>query len=83
MGAPTDVLRARHQAAGRAFSRAIYTQHPGVDGLLYSSRLTGIDCYAVFDRALARLRELDQGELKHHPWCQTSLRNTTSGSLIE
>ena len=67
VGAPTDVLRARHQAAGRAFARAIYAQHHDVDGLLYSSRLSGIDCYAVFDRALARLRELDQGELKHHP----------------
>ena len=66
MGAPTDVLRARHQAAGRAFARAIYAQHPDVDGLLYSSRLSGVDCYAVFDRALARLHELDQGELKHH-----------------
>ena len=35
-----------------------------VDCLLYSSRLSGVDCYAVFDRALARLRALDQGELQ-------------------
>jgi hypothetical protein len=67
LGAPTDVVRARHQTAGRAFARAIYTQHRDVDGLLYSSRLTGVDCYAVFDRALPRLRELDQGELRHYP----------------
>jgi hypothetical protein len=61
------VIRARHQAAGRAFARSIYTQHPNVDGLLHSSRLTGVDCYAVFDRALARLRELAQDGLQHHP----------------
>jgi hypothetical protein len=58
---------ARNHEAGRAFARAIYTEHPDIDGVLYPSRLTGADCYAVFDRALTRLREMDKGELKHHP----------------
>lgn len=67
IGAPTDAARARHFAAGQALGRSVYTEHPDVDGLIYASRLTGDDCFAVFDRALDKFVVLDAGELKDHP----------------
>ena len=67
IGAPTDVVNARNHAAGRAFATAIHVQHPDIDGLVYRSRLTGSDAYAVFDRAIAKLHTLETGQLAHHP----------------
>jgi hypothetical protein len=67
LGAPTDAALARHQAAGQALGRAVYEEHRDIDGLLYSSRLTGEDCIAVFDRAVKKLAVLETGELKSHP----------------
>ena len=67
IGAPTDAARARHFAAGQALGRAIYKEHPDVDGVIYSSRLTGDDCFAVFDRALDKFVVIDACELKDHP----------------
>jgi hypothetical protein len=67
IGAPTDAARARHFAAGQALGRSIYTEHPDVDGIIYASRLTGDDCFAVFDRALAKIFVIDACELKDHP----------------
>lgn len=67
LGAPTDAVNARSHAAGRALGRAIYARHKDVDGLLFSSRLTGEDAYAVFDRALAKLDTLASGMLPDHP----------------
>jgi hypothetical protein len=67
IGAPTDAAHARHLAAGQALGRAVYEEHPDVDGFVYSSRLTGDDCIAVFDRAVDRLMVLETGELKDHP----------------
>ena len=67
IGAPTDAARARHFAAGQAQGRAIYSEHPDVDGVIYASRLTGDDCFAVFDRALDKLIVIDARELKDHP----------------
>jgi len=67
IGAPTDAARARHFAAGQALGRAIYTEHPDVDGFIYASRLTGDDCFAVYDRALGKFLVLDACELKDHP----------------
>jgi len=52
IGAPTDAAHARHLAAGQALGRAVYEEHRDVDGFVYSSRLTGDDCIAVFDRAV-------------------------------
>ena len=65
IGAPTDAVRARHFAAGQALGRAVQ-EHVDVDGFIYSSRLTGDDCIAVFDRAVPKLRVLDACELKDH-----------------
>ena len=67
IGAPTDVANARNHAAGRAFATAIHAQHPHVDGLVYRSRLTGSDAYAVFDRAVPKLRAQETGQLAYHP----------------
>jgi len=64
IGAPTDAVRARHFAAGRALGKAVYEEHRDVDGFIYASRLTGDDCIAVFDRAVGKLRVVDACELK-------------------
>lgn len=67
IGAPTDVVRARNHAAGRAFAKAIYAEHTEIDGLLYPSRLTGQDVYGVFDRGIEKLRPTEKGMLADHP----------------
>ncbi|WP_171173678.1 RES family NAD+ phosphorylase [Ruegeria sp. HKCCD8929] len=43
LGAPTDAVNARNNAAGRALCRDIHTHHGAVDGILFASRLTGED----------------------------------------
>jgi len=67
IGAPTDAVHARHLAAGQALGRAVYEEHRDVDGIIYPSRLTGVDCFAVFDRAVDKLMVVEAGELKDHP----------------
>lgn len=67
LGAPSDAVNARSHAAGRALGRAIHADHKDVDGLLFSSRLTGADAYAVFDRALAKLDASASALLQDHP----------------
>ena len=42
-------------AAGQSLGRAVYEEHRDVDGFIYSSRLTGEICIAVFDRAVDKL----------------------------
>jgi hypothetical protein len=79
LGAPTDAVRSRHQAAGQALSRAIYQEHEHVDGFVYPSRLTGGDCLAIFDRAVANLVALQTGRLEDHPELPDALtRHRTS-----
>lgn len=73
LGAPTDAAKARNQAAGRALSRSIYDGHPDIDGFIYESRLTGMTCYAIFDRAIEKLTEIDSGRLEEHPQLATVL----------
>ena len=67
IGAPTDAVRSRNHAAGRALGKAVYADHADVDGFLYESRMTGADTYAVFDRAIGKLRLMDSGMLTAHP----------------
>ncbi len=67
IGAPTDAVHARNHAAGRALARAIHSEHADVEGLLYASRLTGEDVYAVFDRGAEKLVSVDTGRLEDHP----------------
>ena len=67
IGAPTDTVRARNHAAGRALARAIHVAHPDIDGLVYLSRLTDEEIYAVFDRGKAKLEATETGLLTDHP----------------
>ena len=67
IGAPTDTVNARNHAAGRAFAKAIHAGHVDVDGIVYSSRLTGEDVYAVFDRSTEQLASAETGLLEDHP----------------
>ena len=67
IGAPTDTVRARNHAAGRAFAKAIHAGHADIDGLIYVSRLTGEDVHAVFDRGAGTLEAVDIGRLADHP----------------
>ena len=67
IGAPTDTVRARNHAAGRALAKAIHMAHPDIDGLVYVSRLTEEETYAVFDRGLAKLEATGTGLLMNHP----------------
>lgn len=66
IGAPTDVVQARNHAAGRAFGKTIHAEHTDVDGLVYASRLTGEDVYAVYDRSVGKLQAGEVGRLEEH-----------------
>lgn len=67
IGIPTDTVNARNHAAGRAFARYIHARHTDIDGIVYTSRLTGDDVYAVFDRSAGKLVLAETGLLKDHP----------------
>ena len=67
VGARTDTVNARNHAAGRAFGKTIHADHEDVDGMVYASRLTGADVYAVFDRAIGKLEPRAVGVLSDHP----------------
>ena len=66
IGAPTDVVQARNHAAGRAFGKTIHAEHADVDGLVYASRLTGEDVYAIYARSVGKLKAGDVGQLEEH-----------------
>ena len=66
IGAPTDVVQARNHAAGRAFGKTIHAEHTHVDGLVYASRLTGEDVYAIYDRSIRKLATGAVGQLAEH-----------------
>ena len=66
IGAPTDTVNARNHAEGRAFGRSIHANYPNIEGLLYASRLTGADVYAVFGRGIDKLASKASGKLIDH-----------------
>jgi hypothetical protein len=51
LGVSTEAARGKVQTQGRKLSQAIYDR-TDADGLLYMSRLTGMTCIAVYDRAV-------------------------------
>lgn len=67
LGAPTDAVKARSHAAGRALGRVVHREHKDVDGFLFASRLTDCEVYALFNRAIAKLVASDSGLLPDHP----------------
>ena len=73
LGAPTDAVHARNHAAGRALGRAIHAQHPDIDGFVFASRLTDVDVYAIYDRAVDRLHASASARLADHPDLPTIL----------
>jgi RES domain len=54
-GVDTDASRARKHSSGQELSEAIHTELPGVDGILFDSRLTTLRCVALYDRAFLTL----------------------------
>jgi hypothetical protein len=74
LGAPTDAAHARNHSAGRTLGRALYDEHDHVDGIWYHSRLTGGECFAIFDRAIAKLIVTCSHDLIDHPDLSTALR---------
>jgi hypothetical protein len=81
LGAPTDAAHARNHSAGRALSRALYEQHSDIDGIWYESRLTGGECFAIFDRAFHVLIPGRYGDLVRHPELPSILK--THGITLE
>lgn len=67
VGAPTDVVNARNHAAGRAFASDIHRAHEKIDGLVFPSRLTGGDIYAIFSRAIGDLHATETVSVIDHP----------------
>ena len=82
IGAPTDVVQARNHAAGRAFGKTIHAEHADIDGLVYASRLTGQDVYAVYDRSVRKLRAGDVGLLEEHVELPGVLERHRIGLLV-
>ncbi len=54
-GVPTDVVRCSNHKDGQHFSEFVHRQMSSIDGLLYSSRFTGIACIGVYNRAFVKL----------------------------
>lgn len=54
MGIDTDAKGSRSHHAGQDFAEALH-KRTSVDGIIFSSRLTGGPCVAIFDRAFSRL----------------------------
>lgn len=54
LGIDTDAVRGRAHQPGQSFAEALVAQ-AGHDGIVFSSRLTGRDCFALFETALADL----------------------------
>ncbi|EQB11337.1 RES family NAD+ phosphorylase [Sphingobium lactosutens] len=55
MGIDTDAKGSRAHVAGQAFAEALH-RRTAVDGIIFDSRLTGVPCAAIFDRAFVRLQ---------------------------
>ncbi len=82
IGAPTDTVRARNHAAGRAFAKAIHAEHADIDGLIYVSRLTGEEVHAVFDRGVGTLEAAETGRLADHPGLPDVLERHGIGLIV-
>jgi RES domain len=51
LGVATNAVRGKAQGQGRRLSQAVYEQ-TDADGLVYLSRLTGLSCICLYERAL-------------------------------
>lgn len=50
LGVSTNAARAKSHAVGQRLSKALYERFD-IDGILYASRLTAVECVAVYQRA--------------------------------
>jgi hypothetical protein len=75
LGVSTDAARAKKQLEGRMLSQALHDRY-AVDGVLYLSRLTGSECVAVYERAVAanKLAANSAVDLAREPNLVSSLR---------
>ncbi len=74
LGVKTDAVGARNHRAGQAFAERLHGEFPSIDGILYASRMTGCDCVAVFDRAIAaKLQATPAVELERVAALRTAL----------
>jgi hypothetical protein len=67
LGMPSDAIRARDQALGRAWSAALWEHEAAPDGLLYPSRLNGETNLALFDRAMPAMEIVEAQPLLARP----------------
>lgn len=74
LGVSTDIKGAKGQDEARRFSNAVYSTS-SVDGILYSSRLTGEDCAAIYDRAVGKLQAGNVVDLMRLPDTVPALRS--------
>ena len=51
---------------GAPSAKTIHAEQADVDGLLYASRLTGEDAYAIYDRSVGKLKAGEVGRLDEH-----------------
>lgn len=65
IGAPTAATHDADHRSGRALSAAIH--RTVADGIVFSSRFTGDNCFALFDRSLEKIGYLSTQRLVNHP----------------
>ncbi len=75
LGAPTGAVNAHNHADGRALGRDVHDNHSRVDGILFSSRLTNADVYAIFGRAIPKLKSEAARPLDRHSELPDVLRH--------
>ena len=67
LGIPTDTVRAKHHADGRALGARINAYHQdAVDGIVFSSRFTEREVYAIFDWASFKLEGHPSDHVAEH-----------------
>jgi hypothetical protein len=74
LGVPTNAVRGKAHGQGRRFSEALHALAPGVDGILYPSRLTNGASMAIYERAVSKLRSSPVSPLIDQPTLVPALR---------
>jgi hypothetical protein len=81
LGVSTDVAGAKGWDESRALAQHVHDQTP-LDGFLYRSRLTGSNCIAIFDRAVAgKLTSGETSSLAAAPMLAAALK-TLSVTIV-
>ena len=68
LGIPTDAPRSKDHQQGRELGQRLYDHHrTSIDGVVFASRFTGRDVYAIFSHACSRLSAKSARELVNSP----------------